>query len=119
MRFNRKAAQRAIHLAWELDDARIIPFGLAFQYEDSSGTVRVGVRQRADTYFRLRYKRHAYPHQDDMFSVRFSLAADWPSMRGFAYIYADELRPALKPRSLKKHELRKQARDLRRMKQYG
>ncbi len=118
MRFNRKAAQRAINLAKELGDSRIIPFGLAFQYEDSGGTLRVGVRQRADTYFSLRFKHHAFPHQDDRSSVRFSLAADWPSRRGFAYIAADELRPALKPRSLKKHELRKQARELRRMKQY-
>lgn len=118
MRFNRKAAQRAIKLASAHRDARVVPFGLAFQYEDSNGTLRVGVRQRADTYFHLRYGYQAYPNQDDKYSVRFSLAADWPSMRGFGYKAADELRPALKPRSLKKHELRKQARDLRRMKQY-
>lgn len=85
---------------------RVIPFGLAFHYLDQNDERRIGTRKGG----RL----------DDRDSVEFG--PDW--LTGWniplsSYQHRYILEPGLKPRSLKKHELRKQARDLRRMKQYG
>lgn len=117
MRFNRKAAQRAIDLAVERNDATVIPFGLAFQYPNRYDQLVVGVRQSFSSYMWLKHHSHWDSH-DDAGSVRLSRSSDCTDNEPPNYVYPSELRPALKPRSLKKHELRKQARDLRRMKQY-
>lgn len=118
MRFNRKAAQRAIDLAVDRNDARIIPFNLAFVYNlaGNRGTA-IGVRQPFDLYMWLKYKDKTL-YSDTSGSVRFNVSSSSTSSGRANYQYPARLRPALKPRSLKKHELRKQARELRRMKQY-
>lgn len=106
MRYNRKACQRAIKLAVSRWDMTVIPFGLAFNYADQHNERRIGVRKVG----RL----------DDINSVEF--APEWVAKWDIplsSYQSRYTLLPGLKPRSLKKHELRKQARDLRRMKQYG
>jgi hypothetical protein len=110
MRFNRKAAQRALERADYRGDASVIPFGLAFE---ASPTLQIGT----GPIFRLGSKGDAA--WDDVDSVSMAPVGCRDIMDASAH-YLDwyALRPALKPRSLKKHELRKQARDLRRMKQY-
>lgn len=118
MRFNRKAAQRAIDLAVARDDMRVIPFGLAFVYIDEDGRPTIGVRQPFSTAMRVSNSGNHWTDNDDPNSVRFNTAATSTSWKRNQYVLSWELRPALKPRSLKKHELRKQARELRRMKQY-
>lgn len=104
MRYNRKACLRALAVA--KFDATRLPFGLAFNYPDQLSERRIGVRKS----FGL----------DDAISVAFApvWVTGW-SIPLSAYTCSYSLLPGLKPRSLKKHELRKQARDLRRMKQYG
>ena len=105
MRYNRKACQRAIKLAAARDDMRVIPFGLAFHYLDQHDERRIGTRKVG--------------RFDDRDSVEFGPAwlTDW-NIPLSSYQHRYILKPGLKPPSLKKHELRKQARDLRRMKQY-
>lgn len=105
MRYNRKACLRALELAEYRFDMTVLPFGLAFQYRDQQYSVRVGVRLKESL--------------DDSSSVAFTIHGrkEWSNPHAtFQSCYT--LEPGLKPRSLKKHELRKQARDLRRMKQY-
>lgn len=105
MRYNRKACLRAIKLAVSRWDMTVIPFGLAFNYADQRNERRIGTRKVG----RL----------DDRHSVEFAPAwlTGW-NIPLSSYQNRYTLEPGLKPRSLKKHELRKQARDLRRMKQY-
>lgn len=117
MRFNRKAAQRAIALAVERNDATVIPFGLAFQYPNRYDQLVAGVRQSFSSYMWLKHRSHWDGH-DDAGSVRFNRGSDCADQLLGNYVDPTELRPAIKPRSLKKRELRKRDRDMRRMKQY-
>lgn len=118
MRYNRKACQRAIELAVARNDMRVIPFGLVFEcgWKHDSHTQH-GVRQCYSTFWRKRFGDKDCETNDDRGSVRFALAAA-PFTHRSNYHSTFSLRPAVKPRSLKKHELRKQDRDLRRTKQY-
>lgn len=112
MRYNRKACLRALEVAKH--DATRLPFGLVFAVRGIGGERFNGVRQDFGAYWWATYKEKHAPH-DDAYSVRFASVVDALNSE---YASAYTLLPGLKPRSLKKRELRKQARDLRRMKQY-
>jgi hypothetical protein len=116
MRFNRKAAQRAITVSCL--NMTAIPFGLAFEYTAPDGQRRLGTRQSFSTALRLDGYANC-SNLDDYCSVRFTPNSAAGYSNASRYVLHHELAPGLKPRSLKKHELRKQARDLRRMKQHG
>lgn len=105
MRYNRKACLRALELAASRWDMTVIPFHLAFNYADQRSERRIGGR--------------IYSALDNWGSVAFypQGVTSW-SIPHCSYQSHYTLQPGLKPRSLKKHELRKQARDLRRVKQY-
>lgn len=117
MRYNRKACQRAIELAVARNDMRVIPFGLVFECGWWDGGTTHGVRQCYSTYWRNAFGDKGCETNDDRDSVRF-VTATAPAYGRSAYHSTFSLRPAVKPRSLKKHELRKQDRYLRRLKQY-